>query len=111
MSDTDRDALRLKAEEWDLSVGALVEDSGAEIDVIAAFEDPADGLDGNSEDSTCESEGAREGGEIAPSNGDPVALSPKDDESDSELPDIGSLPELQAKGTARSRAGRRRTSK
>jgi hypothetical protein len=40
-----------------------------------------------------------------------LALSPKDDESDSELPDTGSLPELQAKGTARSRAGRRRTSK
>jgi len=107
MSDTDQGGDRLKAEEWDLSVGALVEDSGAEID----FSNPAEGLYGNSEDSTCEYKGAQEGGEIDPTCEDPLALSPKDDESDSELPDTGSLPELQAKGTARSRAGRRRTSK
>ena len=105
----DTAADRLKPEAWDLSVGALGVEASDDVNGMMALDNSAAAFDANSEDSTCDPDGARGGDDAAPASDVPEAGKAEDD--DSELPDTGSTPDLQAKGTAKCRAGRRRTSK
>ena len=102
-------AERLKPEAWDLSVGALGVEASVDANCMMALDTSAAAFDANSEDSTCDPDGARGGDDAAPADDGPEARKAEDD--DSEIPNTGSTPDFQAKGTAKCRAGRRRTSK